>query len=63
LSFESVPIRFSIDFNLTGVDLTSFGATFAKKRKNDFALVAWISVKVDYFSGGNEFREKLFVVL
>jgi hypothetical protein len=65
LSFESAPIRFSIVFNLTGVDLTSFGAKFAKKRKNDFALVAWISVKVDYFSKGNEFREKLccFVAL
>ena len=63
LSFESVPIRFSIVFNLPAVDFTSFGAKFAKKRKNDFALVAWVLVKVDYFSEGNEFGEKLFVVL
>jgi hypothetical protein len=43
--------------------LTSFRARFEKKRKKDFALVAWVIVKVDYFSEGNEFGEKLSVVL
>jgi hypothetical protein len=60
----SVPIGFSIVSKQIGVDLTSFRARFEKKkRKKDFTLVAWVIVKVDYFSEENEFGEKLSVVL
>ena len=63
MNSKSVPIRFSIVFNLFGINQTSFGAKSAKNKKNDCTLVAYFSLKFDYFSEGNESREKLPVVL
>jgi hypothetical protein len=63
MNLKSVSIGFAIVFNLFGTSSISLGAKFANIVETDFVLLAYFSLKVDYFSEGNESVEKLFVVL
>jgi ABC-type microcin C transport system permease subunit YejB len=60
---KSVSIGFVIVFNLFGTSSIPLGVKFAQKDGTDFVLLAYFSLKVDYFSEGNESVEKLSVVL